>query len=390
MELDTEQDPFVSITKLCQPTASQEAKFPNCPLARESENFADSNSDQFSSSPDPTPSDPTGIVMVSPPGSIGSARQQAEDDAVFHTPPEHNLPSYFSAEDQNLDELSSDGVRTIDVRDRPSDRPKNVRVFEECSEDELESKKIRVPTEELGGETIPADETEAIIDEFEGSGGAHDEDEDVILDSTVSAEKMAASNLADDCSVDMMNVGVIDVVHKNCELSKDGIATVNGIDGNHVKSKEEIVKLKCNLGNGCTEMRHESSIGGSEKVNVVKDGMIPSNGNLKTAANIIEKIDEFRYVGGGDSQKSWKKTTAKAAGGFGRRRQLPESLEGKGKNVSETLKPKSVLFDFLDVLKVAVGDANARCEDVDFLGTAKMRGLTFPQPRWWSAEGEDE
>ncbi|GFP99154.1 hypothetical protein PHJA_002059300 [Phtheirospermum japonicum] len=390
MEAEMAQDPFVSIAKLCQPTASQEAKFPNFPLARESENFAGSNSEQFSSSPDPMPSEPTGIVMVSPPGSISSARQQAEDDAVFHTPPEHHFPAHFPSVDQNLDDLSSGGAKTVDVGDR-CDRSKKARVSEAGMDDEFESNRIRDPGEEFGGETVPALDTEVIVDEIEGNEGVRDEAEVIILDSGDSGEEMAASDLAD-VSVKTINVGN--------ELSKDSVRKANGINGDHkcestegipvnkgkrphdsgsldsVKSKEEIVELKCIAGNGGSEMRHESGVGGSDKI--AKDG------------KRIEKIDEFRYVGGGDSRRRQKEKTDGTAGDLGRRRQLPVSLEGKGKNAVEMVGLKSGLLDFLDVLKVVVGDVNGGCKDVDFLGMAKSRGLTFPRPRWWSAEDDEE
>ncbi|KAL3615793.1 hypothetical protein CASFOL_040087 [Castilleja foliolosa] len=151
MEAETAQDPFVSIVA----------------LARESENFVGSKSEEFSSSPDPRLYNSPEIIMVSPPGSISSARQQSEDDEVFGTPPENNLHAYFSAEDQNLDELSSGGA---DVGDG-CDRSKKARVSEAGLDDESESKRIRDPGEEISGETVPAVDTEVIVDDWCGGVG---------------------------------------------------------------------------------------------------------------------------------------------------------------------------------------------------------------------------
>ncbi|KAK6117473.1 hypothetical protein DH2020_048800 [Rehmannia glutinosa] len=361
MEAEKEQDPFFSLIKLCQPTASQEAKFRKCPFAGEPNNFSDSNLDYSSSSPDPTPSEPTRIIMVSLPGSDTSVQQQVEDDAaVFHTPPEHHLPSYFSSsEDQHLDELAADGVRNVDVG--------------------------------IG-------ETEAIAIEIEGNEVVR-EAEIIVLDSADSGDEMATTNLAEDStdiiSKDRIESRTIDVVRKihdaidgNQRLGKklESMEDIQADKGkkrpleNSDKSKEEIVKLKCTVVNECSEMRRESGVGGSEKVvKVTKHEKIPKDGNGD--GKRIEEIDEFRYVSVGD----------RAVGGSGKRRQLPASLKGDyqdvgGEKVVETVESKSGLLDLLDVLKVVVGDTNGDREDVDFIRTAKMRGLTFPRPRWWPAE----
>ncbi|KAL3649725.1 hypothetical protein CASFOL_006128 [Castilleja foliolosa] len=364
MEAETAQDPLVSIIKLCKPTASQEAKFPNVALARESENFVGSKSDEFSSSPDPTLyNSPAGIVMVSPPGSISSARQQAEDDEVFGTPPENHLHAYFSAEDQNLDELSSGGA---DVGDG-YDRSKKARVSEA---DESESKRIRDPGEGISGETVPAVDTEVIVDEIEGNEGVHDEAEFIVLDRVGSGEETVALDLVDDDSVPKTNG-----INGDCECeSMENILVNNGkrprensfLSGNLdcVTGKVETIEHKCN---GGSEMRHENGVGGSDKA--AEDG------------KRIENIDKFRYVGGGERRRRQKEKTG--------RRQLPVSLEGLAKNAVETVELKGGLLDFLDVLKVVVGDIDSGCEDVDFLGMAKSRGLTFPRPRWWSSEGDE-
>lgn len=145
-------------------------------------------------------------------------------------------------------------------------------------------------------------------------------------------------------------------------------------------------------------MRQQSGVGGSEKVvKITKHAKMPKDGHQdggrKTDGQRIEEIDEFWYTG--DADRRWKGRTGRAIGGSGRRRELPISLKGKektvgGGNVMETVEKKIGLLKFLDVLKVVVGDIDGGTEDVDFLETAKRRGLTFPKARWWPSEGDDE
>ncbi|GER25731.1 (Dimethylallyl)adenosine tRNAmethylthiotransferase MiaB [Striga asiatica] len=356
-------------------------EIPHLPFARESENFTAANSGEISSSPEPTPSQPTGIFMVSPPASVTSTQQQVEDDAVFLTPPEHHLPSYFSADDQNLDGSPSDSARPL-VRhgkariDRSSDRG---------WDDGIDPHEARVPAEALGGETIPADETEAVFDETEAPRGAHDETEVIVVDSTDSG---GAWNLDDD-SMDIIRAGEIVVVPKTGELPKDGLPKVKGNHGN--RRSEDIVEALEDIRVNRSKELHETghSVNGSEL-----SEKIHTDGNLKTKGKSIEEIDKFRYVSARDGQGS-RKRAASDVSGLGRKRHLPVTLEGKGKCVEgqssgETMESKKGLLDFLNVLRIVVGDKDCGGEDVDFLETAKKRGLTFPRPRWWLDKGDDE
>ncbi|GER52542.1 microtubule-associated protein 70-1 [Striga asiatica] len=111
---------------------------------------------------------------------------------------------------------------------------------------------------------------------------------------------------------------------------------------------------------------------------------------IATMLSVYETI----YVGARDGQGSQKRA-ANDVSGLGRKRHLPVTLEGKGKSVEgqssgETMESKKGLLDFLNVLRVVVGDKDCGGEDVEFLETAKKRGLTFPRPRWWPDKGDDE
>ncbi|KAG8374640.1 hypothetical protein BUALT_Bualt10G0017000 [Buddleja alternifolia] len=435
-EEEEEEDRFASIIELCKPTASQEAKFCNCPLVRESENFADTNPDAFSSSPDPTPSEPTGIVMVSLPDSVKSVHQQVDDDAVFHTPPEHHLHSNLSSsEDQNLDELCAEGARTVGLGD-VSDQLRKVKVSEWGLDDESRLKKIRVSGVELDGETVPVGETEVIVLTEENEGV--NDTEVIDLDSVDSGEQTATINLAED-SGDAIGNDSVEFCKNDLEkqrigeLTKDGVLEVDATDENHElgkkcvpmvdeivniggeepyqnrdsnecldgrKAEEEMIKFRRIVDNGCVEMRLETGVGRSEKVCKVTNDETESNDGyanegLRIGRISIEEIDKFMSVPGGDVERRWKGKTNKTFDGAERRRQLPVTMKGKEKSVGgeglvKTVETKSGLLDFLDVLKVVVGDMNGDSEDVDFLETAKKQGLIFPSPRWWPPDGDDE
>ncbi|KAL8539898.1 hypothetical protein ACS0TY_001485 [Phlomoides rotata] len=159
-------DPFAWMIELCQPTDSQ-ANYPNTPVARMSEYFADSSSDPVPySSVDPMPTEATEIFMMSLPGSV---HERAEDESLFHTPPEHHPPPSHlsSSEDQNLDEGALEG----------HDRRKEVRASEAGMGDGPEAKRLRSMEYE---ETVPVGETEVIVEETEIIVDLGEEEEEVI------------------------------------------------------------------------------------------------------------------------------------------------------------------------------------------------------------------
>ncbi|KAL2239150.1 UNVERIFIED_CONTAM: hypothetical protein Sindi_0556200 [Sesamum indicum] len=410
--LKEQEDAFATIVKLCKPTTSQEAKFRDFPFVRESEDFAESNPGPYSSSPDPTPSEAPGILMVSPPNSANSINQQVEDEAVYHTPPEHHVSNLYSSEDQNLDDLCAEGLRTVHAGDR-SDRQRKIRVLEGQSDDEFESKRIRIQREELDGETVPVGETEAIVVDNQGNVAISDT-KVIVLDSADSLDTI---------SEDGVEVSTVDVVQSIGEFMKDGMPEVDAIDGNHElgekcksmkdfhvnkgensnensnlsgsldssKIEEEIVKLKCILEYGCTKRRQASGVGVTEEVvKVAEEGKMPKHGNgdggPRTHPKRTEEIDDFHYIDGGDGEMRQNGTTGgdSSAG----RRQLPASMKEKEKNVRAGER-KSGLLEFLHVLKVVVEDMDGG-EDVNFLETAKRRGLVLPRARWWVHEVDDE
>ncbi|KAH6818006.1 hypothetical protein C2S51_001609 [Perilla frutescens var. frutescens] len=420
MAAEREEDPFASIIKFCEPTASQEAKFPNCPLARESENFVDSNPDQFSSSPDRSPSEATGIVMITPPGSSSSFHQHMmEEDAVFHTPPEHHSHSHLSSsEDQNPNELRAEGLRISEAGDR-SDGTTSVRVSEAGLADEPAAKRVRVvPGEEFDGETVPLGETEVV--ETEGI-----RDTEVIdLDSGDSVGEERAASILAEGSTDVAGEGGGEAGSISCS-TKDEVTKFVAINGSHVlggncgcaedigvtrddKTNEdsdssgsldsdriegEIAKLKHTVGTRCDEVKLNSDVGVSEEaVKISEEAKMPKDshrdGGVRSNGKRIEEIEEFRYTG--DVNGRCEGGIGRPAGSFGGRRQLPPSLKGKEKDVVENSEKKSGWLDLLDVLKAVFGDTDGGGEDVDYLKTAMRRGFSIPKARWWPSDENEE
>lgn len=381
MDAETESE---SMIKFCKPTASQEAKLPNFPFVRESENFADSSQGQFSSSADSMPSKPTEIVMISPPGSLGSVNQHTvEEDAVFLTPPEHHSHSHLSSsEDQNRNEYCAEGMAIAEA----GEGSKKVMVSEAGLDDEPEAKRVRVEAgEEFEGETVSLGETEVV--EIEGDESA--QDTDVVSDNGDSGGEERDTLCLAEGSLDitgeavttggLMKEGVnkFDAINELGEKHECMEDRGNKPSGNSDSSldidiiEEGNVMLKEIVGEKFSEVKLKS---GSEKFDEIsKDGGVRTNGER------IKEIEEFRYRGDGNS----------VSGG---RRQLPPSLKGKEKEVAgdwENWKKKGLL-DLLDDLKAVLEDTEEDdSKAVDIVETLKKKGATFPRPRWWPPEGED-
>ncbi|KZV50708.1 hypothetical protein F511_19620 [Dorcoceras hygrometricum] len=407
---EEQEDRFASIIKFCNPTASQEVKLRNCPLARESENFLDSNPDPISSSPEPMQSPPIGIVIVSLPDSSDKSADRnssREEDAVFHTPPE----------EQNPDESSSDGARSIDLKARFR-KKKRLRISGVEIGDELTSKKNKV-CEELNGDTVPIDDTEMITTELDENEGIRKLPETVDLLSTDSGddslEKIAESVFRDAKEVERGKLeeteGVVEKFMHDCDTGNgnDVLMTtcehVENVKANKYEMPHKndtcygTIGNNKSVGNGCVEMR-DSGMGGDEEFGNITE---VENVNKETrevagwriARKSIEDIDKFKYVGDRENG-GLRNTRVRAVGGVGRKRELPMSLKGKEKNMGDgDVAANSVgtktrmLKDFLHAFNLVVGEAEEGCGDTDFLEIAKSRGMTFPRPRWWPSEGDE-
>ncbi|XP_075489026.1 uncharacterized protein LOC142527916 [Primulina tabacum] len=408
---EEKEDRFASIIKFCKPTVSQEAKLRNCPLARESENFLDSNPDPLMSSPESTQPEPIRIVLVSLPDSRDNSADRnspREDDAVFHTPPE----------EQNPDESSSDGARSVDLNARFG-KQKRVGTSEGEMDDDLISKKIKV-WEELNGDTVPIDDTEMITTELDENQGERTlpETVDVLITDSGddSLEKIIEDVLRDAKQVEQRKLeetgGVVEnCVHKfdasnesgelmtceyaeNVKMNKDEMPHKNGTSYGTLGGSKAV-------GNGCVEKRDNGVDGDEEFDNITKDEnaikQTCEDAGWRIASKNIEDIDKFRYVGDRDNGGHINKRVGAIGGGVGRKRKLPISIKGKEKNVgggdvtANTVGTKTQLLkDFLNAFNLVVGPAGDGCDDKDFLEIAKSRGMTFPRPRWWPSESDGD
>ncbi|KAI3707399.1 hypothetical protein L6452_25880 [Arctium lappa] len=92
-----------------------------------------------------------------------------------------------------------------------------------------------------------------------------------------------------------------------------------------------------------------------------------------------------------EKEASISPSTVNTTSNRGKRR-LPLSVNGRDQNNGEKgdYCRHEAFRNALDrVLKMLVGEPKDDChdEDIDFLKTAKRRGMTFPRPRWWPPEG---
>ncbi|KAA8522169.1 hypothetical protein F0562_012842 [Nyssa sinensis] len=139
-----------------------------------------------------------------------------------------------------------------------------------------------------------------------------------------------------------------------------------------------------NVGSPLKETEEDGGLGKADKVSKNGDGQ----GSVRKN---IEDPEKFRYVASGDVNCHGGKNK-----GVGGRRELPSTISGQAKNVGgesgqDTPSAKhQLLKDLLDALKMVAAELDDGSEDVDFLETAKRRGMTFPRPRWWPPEGFDD
>ncbi|KAL3817973.1 hypothetical protein ACJIZ3_003878 [Penstemon smallii] len=349
--------------KPCKRTPSQEAKFPYCPSARESDKFAD----PISSSHHPTPLRPTPLRMIPLPessdfewnrirASEGGLSDDSHSKKIRVSESEEDIIEVIAVESTDSDEetvnLGHDGVEVhkIDV----------IGENQELRKDGQFLKDVEVGKGKKVCENSDSD----------GSLGSSKIDEQIAVESTDSDEET-------------VNFG--DVLWENQELIKDGksLKVVEASKGKKVcensdsnvglgssKIDDEIARIKSILGKGCNKKRGDSGVGGFVETKVTED-------SAKGKGGLINGVDEKA-----DVERR------------GKRRQLPASIKGKEKNmgvqnVVETVGTKSGLLELLDVLKLVAGNTGGDdCEDVDFLETAKKRGMTFPRPRWWPPEGD--
>uniref|UniRef100_A0A5B7B7M1 Uncharacterized protein n=1 Tax=Davidia involucrata TaxID=16924 RepID=A0A5B7B7M1_DAVIN len=369
-----EDDPFGSLVRQCQPTSSQEHRLRTCPFAREDEVFPEDQSP--SSDPNQTSIEPTGIFMVSLPDSSKNDSSPHED---FQTPPEDSLLA--SSEEQRtttaVEALAGQKINAVSDHN-----DSEAMAVDNCCTGTEKTVDLGKDSDNLGfsGEKL----TQVIGAGVAVSGADCSRGVDAVRVSEVSEDELTK------CSVKRreLNEGVsFESQSKKLKLSEknSGLESPNVCLGNN---EPVIVET---TGTEVLESEFEEigeGLGfGEDRMNV--DSQLQEKG--ASVRKNIKDLDKFKYVTSGGINRHSEKDK-----GVRGRRELPFSISGQTKNVGResglgTSPAKhKLLKDLLDALKMVAKELDDGSEDVDFLETAKRRGMTFPRPRWWPPEGFDD
>lgn len=385
--MEEQDDPFAFLTERCKPTASQEEILRTCPFSRQSEIFpGDSDAD---SQPPETfagiPVDPTGIVMVSPPDE-------------FQTPPEDSLPAASSQDQRPPTAVHVAGEENVFSTDAENLSSADTERAVDLSKD----------SDNIGFSEVNL--TEEVVDGLSSSNGGHglvdacevfqsESEEFIVLprESNLAVDDVVSlGSVPKESKLPFISLGPFDpAIARSSTAEKDPVVTdTNRVDDNAMTEvlDLEVEEIGEQLGedNMFVDLplkETDVNIGLSEGDEMVR------NGNGDMGRKNIEDLDKFRYVNPSGVVK--RKITS--AGG---RRELPPSISKGGKVAAEetgrgNLAAKDKIFKgLLDALKMVAGqlDGGGSEEegDVDFLETAKRRGMTLPRPRWWPPEGYDD
>lgn len=367
-------DLLTQIIKYCEPRSSAEEELQNCPLIHEYE-----KSPESSPSLKLTPSEATGILMLSLPSSESVRQSSPHDNEEFETPPEHNNSNsqpYFSGSDElkpststaavdfqhngdDTDAVNHDNSASVDLGNDSDDlgfeerMRKRIRV----SDEDLNVKSSVRKIDEKGPTVIEIDQTQDVGTE-------------VVMEceENVKVYERRIQRNADSSTVKMSERGDEEgdgEKHENGERGVDNDEKLNGVG--YVEMHLNGVKDGVSGGGRGVE---SMNLDENEKLNGVCAKEIHSNG-----------ITESGGAGVSD------------CGGVEGRRELPLSMRGGNKNVGlveevgRRVVKNTKFKDLVEAFSMVVGDVSGGDKNVDFFETAKARGLSFPRPRWWPPEG---
>ncbi|KAL6968712.1 hypothetical protein U1Q18_034506 [Sarracenia purpurea var. burkii] len=396
-----EDDPFGRIIKRCQLVSSREDILRSRPFARESEVFPDGDEESPSLKLFEIPVDATGIVMVSLPESSTSKHESPPEDSQtasedFQTPPEDSLPS--GSEEQRP---PADAVDTRKGSDETL-------VVDEGLTDAGRAVDLGKDSDNLG---FSEGNATLVIDG--GGGGVLDAHNSRGVDAVVALEvfeskleefivlKRKSSLVCDDISFEHApkKPKVSDKISGGFEpprdRSGDDAPMSMGTKGNE-NANTEVIDLDVEeIGEGLGEDKvyADLSLKKTQAGLAAREGDdVRKNGNGGLARKHIEDLDKFKFVGSSGINRSQKGTV-----NVGGRRELPFSISGHAKNrggdagLEASAAKNQLLKDLLAALKMVAGELDdGPGEDVDFLETAKKKGMTFPRPRWWPPEDNDD
>lgn len=384
--MDDGDDPFASlIIPKCQTTSSQEEVFRCSRFAGEPEPVHDNPSSKSSSDASGDEEPATGIIMVSLPDSQNDLVTPHEDED-FQTPPEHSNSQHSSKDDQAPAAPKTPGDRitggggdcggeAMEVDDWCADGQQGVDLGKDS--DSLGFPTMKGNPEIDGGVGVSRVDCCSGDDRIEVAEVCDDESRKIGgLEGEVSVSRVCTEKLGTGTSNDAMMVdaeqteiekvgaGKLDSEFKDvCVGLTNRLITPNVSDKMPVRELEET---------GCVGVSVEKSVRKLEESGLIsKSNKTGENGHGGLASKSIEEIEKFKYVG--------------TRG----RRELPFSLCAQENTVEgeSSVAKKRILKDLLDGLKLVIGEVGDGAEGVDFLETAKRRGLTFPRPRWWQPKG---
>ncbi|CAI9772463.1 unnamed protein product [Fraxinus pennsylvanica] len=323
--------------------------------------------------------------MVSLPDSTSSIDQSTgqDDELEFHTPPEQR---FTSSEDQTVDCAVGEPT-AVDLGCTGCGAGKDDQGEGTSGSGFVELKKNKVPDWGFSQNSL---EKKPRVSE-DSDSECESENEFVEKNDPIVIEVLSDSEREElDENIERANMAVDSPM--KISIAEKGEVLKNGESNEGDKNGD--VNKNCKPGE--ISEANVLKIYEGEKAHKNGDG----EGRPDSAKN-AEEIEKFKYVP--SAAVDGRKGKERVGGGgvsVNGKRELPPSMKGKEKNVrgeevvGKARTKNGVLMDLLEVLKVekaVVGDADSTYEeDVDFLETAKRRGLTFPKPRWWPPNGFQE
>ncbi|TMW89547.1 hypothetical protein EJD97_017034 [Solanum chilense] len=358
---------FEELIKYCKPHSDAQEELLNCPFVYEYEDTPHS-----SPSVAVTPSEPTGILMLSVPSTETDGQSSPPENEEFETPPEHNNSSqpYFSGSDDPKPITA--GVNR---------QQNNNGDTESVNRDNMEVVDLGNDSDDLGfpnrGEVDVQD-----TGEFEGQLQKRFKVSEEDFDVTSSVQRIVKKE------------PIVIEINQTPTQEVDTEVIEGGIERN---ADSSTVKM--------SERREEEEDGGAmgdngERGDGTKDGV----GERGAASMILEENEKLNGVCAKEMHSNGITTSVGVNGGGAGmakgRRELPSSMRGGAETVrsseevgrSETTKGR--FKDLVEAFSMIVGDVSGDDSNdkngADFLETAMRRGLSFPRPRWWPPEGFDD
>ncbi|KAJ8556464.1 hypothetical protein K7X08_032216 [Anisodus acutangulus] len=427
------KDPELLI-KYCEPVSNADVELQNCPFEYEHD-----NSPISSPSVTVTPSQPTGILMLSLPSTDSDGQSFGHENEEFETPPEQNNSSqpYFSGSDDlkpSTDAVNHDNnTEAVDLGNDSDDLGfsnrgeieeqlrKRYRVYKEDLDVKKEPILIEIDqtqTQEVDTEVIECEESikgyERRIgrnadkstvemserDDDEGDGGEVRENGERGVHDYEMREN--GEKGVDDNEIRENGEKRIDdnEMRENGKKGIDDNEKLNGVgtgEGNGIKDGDG------DGGRGVVSM----NLNEEEKMNGVSAKEMPSNGITRSVYVVgvggggdVGSVEGRRELPlsmrGGDKNVGLVEEVdgGSGAGSVEGRRELPLSMRGdKNVGLVEEVRRRATtkngsFKDLMEAFSVVVGDVRSDDKnDADFFETAKRRGSTFPRPRWWPPEG---